>query len=72
MFDKISNLDVDTDLNEPKFIVVGERGSGRFNRALVQSDTNNFAPRIGFAYRWREDTVFRGGFGLFYANTMNS
>ena len=72
VFDKISNLDVDTDLNKPRFIVVGEGGSGRFNRALVQSDTNNFAPRIGFAYRWREDTVFRGGFGLFYANTMNT
>ena len=72
VFDKISNLDVDTDLNQPKFIVVGERGSGRFQRALVTSDTNNFAPRIGFAYRWREDTVFRGGFGLFYANTMNT
>ena len=51
---------------------MGERGSGRFERALVTSDTNNFAPRIGFAYRWREDTVFRGGFGLFYANTMNT
>ena len=50
-FDKISNLDVDTDLNKPRFIVVGEGGSGRFDRALVKSDTNNFAPRVGFAYR---------------------
>ena len=71
-FDKISNLDVDTDLNQPKFVVVGERGSGRLNRALVTSDLNNFAPRFGFAYRWQEGTVIRGGFGLFYANTMNT
>ncbi len=71
-FDKISNLDVDTDTNQPKFVVVGERGEGRFNRGLVTSDLNNFAPRFGFAYRWRESTVFRGGFGLFYANTMNT
>ena len=71
-FDKISNLDVDTDTNQPKFVVVGERGEGRFNRALVTSDLNNLAPRFGFAYRWRESTVFRGGFGLFYANTMNT
>ena len=71
-FDKISNLDVDTDTNQPKFVVVGERGEGRFNRALVTSDLNNFAPRFGFAYRLRERTVFRGGFGLFYANTMNT
>ena len=72
VFDKISNLDVDTDLDGPKFVVVGERGDGRFNRALVTSDLNNLAPRFGFAYRWREGTVFRGGFGLFYANTMNT
>ncbi len=71
-FDKISNLDVDTDLMQPKFVVVGERGSGRFNRALVRSDTNNWAPRIGFAYRLQEDTVIRGGGGIFYANTMNT
>lgn len=71
-FDKISNLDVDTDTNQPKFVVVGERGDGRFNRALVTSDLNNLAPRVGFAYRWREGTVLRGGFGLFYANTMNT
>ena len=72
VFDKISNLDVDTDPNQPKFVVVGERGEGRFNRALVTSDTNNLAPRFGFAYRLRESTVLRGGFGLFYANTMNT
>ncbi len=71
-FDKISNLDVDTDLNQPSFVVVGERGEGRLNRALVTSDTNNLAPRFGFAYRWQEGTVLRGGFGLFYANTMNT
>ena len=71
-FDKISNLDVDTDTNQPKFVVVNERGEGRFRRSLVQSDLNNFAPRFGFAYRWREHTVVRGGFGLFYANTMNT
>jgi hypothetical protein len=71
-FDKISNLDVDTETNQPKFIVVGEQGEGRLRRALVTSDLNNFAPRFGFAYRWRENTVFRGGFGLFYANTMNT
>ncbi|MDE0107163.1 MAG: TonB-dependent receptor [Bryobacterales bacterium] len=71
-FDKISNLDVDTESNQPEFVVVGQRGDGRFNRALVTSDLNNLAPRFGFAYRWREGTVIRGGFGLFYANTMNT
>jgi len=32
-------------------------------------DTNNFAPRVGFAYSLGNDkpTVFRGGYGLFHA-----
>lgn len=29
-------------------------------------DLNNFAPRIGFAYRLNQKTVLRTGFGLFY------
>jgi len=27
----------------------------------------DFAPRLGFAYRWNEKTVVRGGFGISYA-----
>ncbi len=34
---------------------------------LVRADRNNFAPRIGLAYRpWGSNTVFRASFGLFY------
>ena len=34
---------------------------------LLKNDTNNFAPRIGIAYRpWGESTVFRAGYGIFY------
>ncbi len=32
----------------------------------VNRDPNNFAPRLGFAYRLREGTILRGGYGLFY------
>ncbi|MCV5091048.1 hypothetical protein OFC13_30940, partial [Escherichia coli] len=32
-------------------------------------DTNNFAPRIGFAYSPDEKTVVRGGYGIFYGRT---
>ena len=30
------------------------------------ADKNNFAPRIGLAYRLGEKTVLRGGYGMFY------
>jgi hypothetical protein len=36
-------------------------------RALVNTDTNNWAPRIGLAYQWQSRTVLRAGFGVFYA-----
>ena len=42
-------------------------GTGKY---LWNWDTNNIAPRFGFAYRLREDAsaVLRGGFGIFYGN----
>lgn len=37
------------------------------NRYLVDPDRNNLAPRLGFAYQARpESLVFRGGYGTFY------
>jgi hypothetical protein len=35
-------------------------------RGLVNPDTNNIAPRIGFAWRLGEKTVLRGGWGVYY------
>ena len=33
---------------------------------LTKNDTNQWAPRIGFAYRLGDRTVIRGGYGMFY------
>lgn len=35
-------------------------------RGLVKTDKNNFAPRIGFAYKVTDRAVLRGGYGVFY------
>ncbi len=52
--------------------------SGRPGGAIYEATCNcnfahdypwGFAPRIGVAYRLRENTVFRGGFGIVYAPT---
>ncbi|MEZ5354079.1 MAG: TonB-dependent receptor [Bryobacteraceae bacterium] len=42
-------------------------GDGVEARSFRKRDLNNFAPRIGFAYRMGDDTVIRGGYGIFYA-----
>ncbi|MFN7996362.1 MAG: TonB-dependent receptor [Bryobacteraceae bacterium] len=33
---------------------------------LVQTDKNNWAPRLGIAYSLNQKTVLRGGFGVYY------
>jgi len=35
-------------------------------RALIRTDTNNLAPRLGAAWRLTDNTVIRGGYGVFY------
>ncbi|MGA8764755.1 MAG: carboxypeptidase regulatory-like domain-containing protein, partial [Candidatus Sulfotelmatobacter sp.] len=53
------------DLNTGALIEAGKNGA---SKSLVNTDKNNFAPRIGFAYDvfGSGRTVVRGGFGVFY------
>ena len=37
-----------------------------YDRALINTDTNNWAPRIGLAWRFLDRWTVRGGGGLFY------
>src|ERR1051325_4442709 len=55
-------------LLDPRFIAYGvvtakEAGVGR---GLVKTDKNNFAPRLGSAWRLRDKNVIRGGDGIYY------
>lgn len=45
-----------------------------YDRALINPDYNNFAPRVGFAYNFMSKTVLRGGYGISYVhqNRMGS
>jgi len=38
-----------------------------FLPGAIKNDTNNFAPRLGFAYTVSDRTVVRGGYGRFFA-----
>ncbi len=41
-----------------------------FGRALVRSDKNDWAPRLGMAYKLNDKTVIRAGVGMFYNSTF--
>jgi hypothetical protein len=48
--------------------IVTAKEAGLPTRTLGYTDTNNVAPRFGFAYKLTQDnrTVVRGGYGVFY------
>ena len=51
----------------PGALVFAGEGPGRIGRKqLVDTYYKSWAPRFGFAYRWNEKTVFRGGIGVYY------
>jgi len=47
-------------------------GIGSLPRGHWNKDANNFGPRAGFAYNLEKDTVVRGGYGVFFANSWGS
>ncbi len=48
-----------------------QAGSGDwYSRALVHPDLNNFAPRVGFSYQPTKRVVVRGGYGIFYQESV--
>jgi hypothetical protein len=47
--------------------VVEASSLGLPGRTLIRTDRNNFAPRLGIAYRpWGNNTVIRSGFGIYF------
>lgn len=57
---RLSNFDPATNS-----VIVARDGSIA-DRALVNPDKNNFAPRLGFAWKAANRTVLRGGYGMSY------
>ncbi|HUQ95718.1 MAG TPA: TonB-dependent receptor [Bryobacteraceae bacterium] len=50
-----------------RIIRVGTEG---VSRSGIRADRNNFAPRAGFAWNARPNTVIRGGYGFYYDSGM--
>jgi hypothetical protein len=58
----LTNFDPDTNT------LIQAKDGSIADRALVNPDRNNFAPRLGLAYKLTERTVVRGGFGVSYVH----
>jgi hypothetical protein len=65
---QIANLDVASAFAGAVSVLPGQSGS--FNRSfpasLIRPDRNNFAPRIGIAWKPMKQTVLRTGYGINY------
>ena len=62
------NLDVTPGFTAAAPVISGQNGpyTGHFPKELLDADTNNIAPRVGFAWRVKPGTILRGGYGISY------
>src|SRR5262245_14539917 len=62
------NLDVNSDFTAAVPVEAGGTGefTGPVPKSLVEPDRNNFAPRVGIAWRARPGTTVRAGYGINY------
>ena len=64
--DDFEQLTADYDLSN-QFLEASALG---LPRSVIQTDWNNFTPRLGIAYRLGNKTVIRTGYGLYMAGTI--
>jgi hypothetical protein len=65
--DNMRKLEITPGANFGTFIDAGHCGDSWTCRGLVETDTNNWAPRVGLAFQLTSKTVIRAGAGVFYA-----
>jgi hypothetical protein len=82
-FNDVGNFDLSNPANPTIFVPSGQSAkltpyiaqyvkiSPTGSRGLINSDLNNFAPRIGLAWQFTPKTVLRSGYGVFYGGQEN-
>src|SRR5437868_2435979 len=65
---RLVNLDLNSTITAVSPVFPGTSGpfSGGFPITVLEPDRNNFAPRIGIAWKATKKTVVRGGYGINY------
>jgi len=54
-----------------KLLQINDLSSTGYNASFMNKDWNNFAPRVGLAYKVTGKTVVRSAFGVFYGRDEN-
>lgn len=67
-YSEVANRLANFDITSGK-LLIGGLNSDKYMG--VRPDMNNFAPRVGAAYKLRKGTVLRGGWGVFYGTQGN-
>jgi hypothetical protein len=77
LFNRLANLDLNSDITAVAVVVPYQHApfSGRLPRSLIRGDFNNWAPRIGLAWRpkiknWNRNLVVRAGYSIFYNSSI--
>lgn len=70
--DRLVNLDINSGITAVAPVFPGSSGpfTGGFPVTVVEPDRNNFAPRIGIAWKPMKKTVVRAGYGINYDTTQ--
>jgi hypothetical protein len=73
LYGHLANLDVSPLLNGVAVVTPGATGpySGRYPSSLINPDTNNYSPRLGFSFRpsSKHSRVIRGGYSVFFSGS---
>ncbi len=69
--DKYTNFILESGPLFGTFLRAQDAAAAGRGRGLVKADYNNFAPRVGLAWRMSPKTVVRSGFGVFYGRDEN-
>lgn len=74
LYNKIANLDLNSDITQAQVVVPGQTGpfSGSLPRSLIRGSYNDWAPRFGMAWKpfAKHAFIVRSGYSIFYSGSV--